>query len=156
MIHVEKCVCFCLLLKGNSGIRYMLDGRWFAFFTTTSPSPTPLDDTAVQAAVYVAEFTWDIPHIAQAANVVTDTLSRPPGHAAAGRPPSVATCVNVTSWSQVTALRRGKLNSSSPSLPGAADGMAHMQPAAGISFSRMAANQVSCPNTHCRPLSPPP
>jgi hypothetical protein len=65
---------------------------------TTSPSPTPLDGTPVQAAVYVAEYTWDVPHIAHAANVVADTLSRPSGHAAAGRPPSVATNVKVPSW----------------------------------------------------------
>jgi hypothetical protein len=59
-------------------------------------------------------------HIAGAANVVADTLSRPPGHAAAERPPSAATCVKVPSRSQVVALQGGKLNSSPPSLPGVA------------------------------------
>jgi hypothetical protein len=66
-----------------------------------------------------------------------------------------------TSESQV-ALQGGKQNSSPPSLPGVAaelawqlawqlvwqlHGVADVQPAAGISFSKMAANQASCPST---------
>jgi transposase InsO family protein len=96
---------------------------------------------------YVAEYTSDIRHIDGAANVVADTLSRPPRHAAVERPPSAATCVKAPSGSQVVALQGGKLNSSPPSLPGMAAGVADVQPAAGISFHRMAANQVSCPST---------
>ncbi len=46
-----------------------------------------------------------------------------------------------------SALQGGKLNSSPPSLQGVAAGVADVQPAAGISFSRMAANQASCPST---------
>jgi hypothetical protein len=53
----------------------------------------------------------------------------------------------VPSGSQVVALQGGKLNSSPLSLPGVAAGVADLQPAAGISFHRMAANQVSCPST---------
>jgi hypothetical protein len=87
----------------------------------------------------MAEFTSDIGHIAGAANLVADILSRPPGHTGEGGPPWVATCVKTPPRSQVATL----LNSFPPSLPGVAD----MQLAAGISFSRLAANQTSCPST---------
>ncbi len=79
--------------------------------------------------------------------MVADTLSRPPGHAAAERPPSAATSVKVPSGSQVVALQGGKLDSFPPSLPGVAASVADVQPATGVSFHRMAANQVSCPST---------
>jgi hypothetical protein len=95
----------------------------------------------------VVEYTSDIRHIVGAANVVADTLSILPGHAAAERPSSAATCVKVPSGSQVVALQGGKLNSSPPSLPDVAAGVANVQPAVGFSFHRMAANQVSCPST---------
>jgi hypothetical protein len=94
----------------------------------------------------VAEYTSDIRHIAGAANVVADTLSRPSGHAAAERPPSAATCVKALSGSQVVALQGGKLNPSPPSLPGVAASVADVQPATGVSFHRMVGNQVSCPS----------
>jgi hypothetical protein len=93
---------------------------------------------------YVAEYTSDIRHIAGAANVVADTLSRPPGHAAAERPPSAATCVKAPSESHVVALQGGKLNSSPPSLPGVAANVADVQPVTGVSFHKMAANQARC------------
>ncbi len=76
----------------------------------------------------VAEYTSDICHIAGAATVVADTLSRPPGHTAAERPPSAATCVKAPSGSQVVALQGGKLNSSPPSLPGVVASVADVQP----------------------------
>jgi hypothetical protein len=94
----------------------------------------------------VAEYTSDIRHIAGAANVVADTLSRLPRHAAAEGPPSVATCLKAPSGSQVVALQGNKLNSSPPSLPGVAASVADMQPAVGVSFHRMAANQASRPS----------
>jgi transposase InsO family protein len=139
---------------GIHHFRYMLDGRRFAIFTDHKPLTYALARvsepwTARQSRqlFYVAEFTSDIRHIAGAANVVADTLSRPPGHAAAERPPSAATCVKAPSGSQVVALQGGKLNSSPPSLPGVAASVADVQPATGVSFHRMAANQVSCPST---------
>jgi hypothetical protein len=95
----------------------------------------------------VAEYTSHIRHIAGAANVVADTLSRPPGHAVAERPPSVVTCVKVPSGSQVVALQGGKLNFYPPSLPGVAASVADVQLATGLSFHKMAANQASCPST---------
>jgi hypothetical protein len=94
----------------------------------------------------MAEYTSDIRHIAGAANVVADTLSRPPGLAAAEGPPLAATCVKVPSRSQVVTLQGGKLNSSSPS-PGVAAGVGEVQPAMGISFQKMTANQASCLST---------
>jgi hypothetical protein len=94
----------------------------------------------------MAEYTSDIRHIAGAANVVADTLSRLPRHAAAEGPPSVATCLKAPSGSQVVALQGNKLNSSPPSLPGVAASVADMQPAVGVSFHRMAANQASRPS----------
>jgi hypothetical protein len=135
---------------GIRHFRYMLGGRRFAIFTDHKPLTYALARvsdpwTARQSRQlsYVAEYTSDIRHIAGAANVVADTLSRPPGHAAAERPPLAATCSKAPSGSQVVALQGGKLNSSPPSLPGVAAGMADVQPVAGISFHRMAANQVS-------------
>jgi hypothetical protein len=59
----------------------------------------------------------------------------------------VATCVKVPSGSQVVALQGGELNSSSPSLPGVAAGVADVQPAVGVCFHKMTANQASCPST---------
>jgi hypothetical protein len=96
----------------------MLNGRWFAIFTdhkllTYALARVSGPWTARQSRQlsYVVEYTSDIRHIAGAANVVADTLSRPPGHAAAEGPPSTATCVKVPSGSQVVALQGGKLNS---------------------------------------------
>jgi hypothetical protein len=79
--------------------------------------------------------------------VVAYTLSRSHGHGAAERPPSAATCVKVPSGSQVVALQGGKINSSTPPLPGVAAGVADVQPAVGVSFPKMAANQASFPST---------
>ncbi len=132
----------------------MLDGRRFAIFTDHKPLTYALARvsepwTACQTRQlgYVAEYTLDIRHIAGAANVLADTLSRQPGHAVAERPPSAATCVKAPSGSQVVALQGGKLNSSPPSLLGVAESVAEMQPATGVSFHKMAANQASCPST---------
>jgi hypothetical protein len=54
-----------------------------------APYLQPLDGTPKQAKQisHEAEFTTDIRHIAEAANAVADTLSRPPGHMAAKDPP---------------------------------------------------------------------
>jgi hypothetical protein len=104
-----------------------------------------MDSTKIQASVLHAEFTStsEIRHINGAANVVADTLSRWPGNAVVGEFPPVVTCVNVPSGSQVAALRQGKQNSSPTSLPGVAD----VQLAEGISFTRMADNKASCTST---------
>jgi hypothetical protein len=132
----------------------MPDGRRFAIFTDHKPLTYDLARvsepwTARQSRQlsYMAEYTSDIRHIAGAANMVADTLSRPPGNAEAERPLSAATCVKAPSESQVVALQGGKLNSSPPSLPGVAASVADVQPATSVSFHRMAANQVSCPST---------
>ncbi len=139
--------------SGIRHFRYMLDGRQFAIFTDHKPLTYTLARvsdpwTAHQSRQlsYMAEYTSDIRHIARAANMVADTVSRLPGHAVAEGPPPAVTCVKVPSGSQVVALQGGKLNSSSPSLPGVAAGMADVQPAVGISFHKMAAKQASCPS----------
>jgi hypothetical protein len=145
------------LLACSAGIRhfrYMLDGRRFAIFTDHKPLTYALARvsepwTARQSRQlsYVAKYRSDIRHIARAANVVADTLYRPPGHAAAERPPSAATCVKAPSVSQVGALQGGKLISSPPPLPGVAASVADVQPVTDVSFHKMAANQASCPST---------
>ncbi len=58
---------------------------------------------------------------------------------------------------RVSGCRRAGMQaeSSPPSLPGVEAGVADVQLAAGISFSRMAANQASCPST-LQALIPPP
>jgi cleavage and polyadenylation specificity factor subunit 1 len=116
----ELFACFA----GIRHFRYMLDGRRFAIFTDHKPLTyalarvsEPLTARQTRQLSYVAEYTSDIRHIAGAANMVADTLSRPPGHAAAEKPPSAVTCVKAPSGSQVVALQGGKFNSSTPSLP---------------------------------------
>jgi transposase InsO family protein len=132
----------------------MLDSRRFVIFTDHKPLTYALTRvsepwTARQSRQlsYVAEYTSDIHHIDGAAIMVADTLPRPPGDPAAEGPPSAATCVKAPSGSQVVALQGGKLNSSPPSLPCLAAGVADVQPVVGISFHRMAANQAGCPST---------
>jgi hypothetical protein len=73
---------------GIRHFRYMLDGQRFAVFTDHKPltySLSRVSDprTARQCGQlsYVVEFTSDIRHIAGAANLVADILSRLPGHA---------------------------------------------------------------------------
>jgi hypothetical protein len=117
----------------------MLDGCHFAIFTdhkllTYALAHVSDSWTARQSRQlsYVIEYTWDICHIAGAANMVADTLSRPTRHAEAERPPSAATCVKVPSVSQAVALQGGLLNSSPPSQPGVAAGVRDVQLAAGI------------------------
>jgi hypothetical protein len=79
---------------GIRHFKYMLDGRRFSIFTLHKPLTYALSRvsepwTARQSRQlsYMAEYTSDILHIAMTANVVVDTLSRLPGHAAAERPP---------------------------------------------------------------------
>jgi hypothetical protein len=106
--------------------RYMLEGRRFAIFTDHKPLTYALarvsDPWAARQSrqlSYVVEHTSDIHHIAGAANVVADTLSRPPGHTVVEGPPSAVTCVKEPSRSQVVAF-----HSTPPSLPGMDTGRA--------------------------------
>jgi hypothetical protein len=132
----------------------MMDGRRFTVFMDQKPLTYALSRvsdpwTAHQCKMlsYVAEFTSDICHIAGAANVMADSLSRPPGHVVAGGPLLAATCVKVPHGSQVAALNDGKQKSSPPSLFGVTAGVFDVHPTAGISFTKMAASQASCPST---------
>ncbi len=64
----------------------------------------------MQSAVpYEAEFTWDIRHIVRAANIVVDSLSRPPGHVAVKLvgPPSAVACVKALFRSHVATQQGG-------------------------------------------------
>jgi hypothetical protein len=86
----------------------MLDGSRFAIFTDHKPITyvlvrvyDPWTARQSRQLSYVAEYTSDIRHIARAANVVADTLSRPPNHGAAGGPPSAAACVKAPSGSNL-------------------------------------------------------
>jgi hypothetical protein len=131
----------------------MLDGGQFTIFADHKPLTFPqhrcptLGQHASPGNCHTWQYTLDFRHIAGAANLVADTLSRPPGHAAAEGPPSAATFIKVPSGSQVVALQGGKLNSSTPSLLGVAAGVVDMHPAVGISFPKMAANQANCIST---------
>jgi hypothetical protein len=71
--------------------RFMLEGRRFTLYTDHKPLTTavrrstePWTGKQCRQLAYIAEFTSDIQHIAGSDNVVADTLSRPPGGAAAG------------------------------------------------------------------------
>ncbi len=103
---------------GIRHLRYMLDGHWFAIFTDHKPLSYDLawvsDPWTVcqsRQLSYVAEYTR---HIERAVNVVVDTLSKPHGHMAAGRPPSAGTCVKVPSGSQVATLQLIRFKSLMP------------------------------------------
>ncbi len=101
-----------------------------------------MDSPPVQAAVLCGQV-GHLPHL-RSTNVVAEILSRLLDKRRRGS--SLASdLLKVPLGYQVAALQGGKLNSSPPSLPGVAAGMAEVQPAAGI--SRMAANQASCPST---------
>jgi hypothetical protein len=71
--------------------RFMLEGRRFTLFTDHKPLTTavrrstePWTAKQCRQLAYIANFTSDIQHISSSDNVVADTLSRPPGGAAAG------------------------------------------------------------------------
>jgi hypothetical protein len=59
----------------------------------------------------------------------------------------VATCVKVPSGFLLATLQGGKQKSSPHSLCCVAASVAGVQPATDISFSKLAANQASCPST---------
>jgi cleavage and polyadenylation specificity factor subunit 1 len=66
---------------------HMLEGLRFTVFTDHKPLTRAISRvsdpwTARQSRhlAYIAEYTSDIQHVARTANVVADTLSRPPGH----------------------------------------------------------------------------
>jgi hypothetical protein len=89
-----------------------------------------VDSPPVQSAVpYQAEFASVIRHIAEAAIIVVDAVSRPPGHMAVklvGPPPAVA-CVKAPFRSHVAAQQGGKLKSSTSTPHGVAAGVAEVQ-----------------------------
>ena len=64
--------------------RHMLEGRPFAVWTDHKPLCGALSSSAEKSPrqtrhlSYISEFTADIRHVAGSANVVADTLSRPP------------------------------------------------------------------------------
>jgi hypothetical protein len=72
------------IFSGIRYFRYMLEGRRFTVFTDHKPLVTALRRqsepwTAKQQRQlsYIAEYTRDLQHVAEVANVVADTLSRP-------------------------------------------------------------------------------
>jgi hypothetical protein len=84
--------------SGIRHFRYMLDDRRFAIFTDHKPQvrmSNPWIARQSRQLSYVAAYMSDICHIAEAAKVVADTLSRLPRHAVARRPPSAVTYVKV-------------------------------------------------------------
>jgi len=133
----ELFACFA----GIRHFRHMLDGRRFAVYTDHKPLTYPLSRVSDPWTVrqcrqlsYVAEYTSDIRHIASAAKVVADTLSRPPGHAA----PALVAAL------RATAVQGGKHNSIPASV---AASVVNVQSAAGFSYTSMAAHQTTCPST---------
>jgi len=126
---------------GIRHFRHMLEGRRFAVYRDHKPLTYALSRvsdpwTARQSRQlsYVAEYTSDIHHIASAAKVVADTLSRPPGHAA----PALVAAL------RATAVQGGKHNSVPASV---AASVVNVQSAAGFSYTNMAAHQTTCPST---------
>jgi hypothetical protein len=109
-----------------------------------------MDSEGTKAALIEAELTSDVRHIAGKANVVADTLSRPPPSAVAG--------VKEPSGSPATARQGGKPESSTPSLPGsqpapavaevsAPAGTATPAPLHSVDYSLMAVEQERCKET---------
>jgi hypothetical protein len=75
--------------SGIRHFRHLLEGRRFVVYTDHKPLThaiacvsDPWTARQCRQLAYVAEYTSDIRHITGSANIVADTLSRPPGHAA--------------------------------------------------------------------------
>jgi hypothetical protein len=75
--------------SGIRHFRHLLEGRKFVVYTDHKPLThaiarvsDPWTARQCRHLAYVAEYTSDIRHIAGAANIVADTLSRLPGHTA--------------------------------------------------------------------------
>jgi hypothetical protein len=72
---------------GIRHFRHMLEGRRFTVYMDHKPLTqaiarvsAPWTTRQCRHLAYIAEYTSDIQHVAGTANVVADTLSRPPGH----------------------------------------------------------------------------
>jgi transposase InsO family protein len=128
----------------------MLEGREFAVFTDHKPLTSALRRvsepwTARQQRhlAYIAEYTSDLRHIAGVANVVADTLSRPPSpdEAAATAAESKPGCVKAPPGSQPASAASGPL-------------LAVAAATAAVDYDWLAREQPGCPATQAALSSP--
>ena len=129
--------------------QFELEGRKFHVITdhlplvsTLSRVSPPWSSCQQCQLAYISEFTSDIRHTSGAANVVADSLSRPPSSGIS--PPSplpapgamVSKVSELLEVSEVTDIPE-KISSLPSPFPASA---------VGINFSELAAEQLSCPN----------
>jgi transposase InsO family protein len=134
----------------------MLEGRRFTLYTDHKPLTTavrrstePWTAKQCRQLAYIAEFTSDIQHIAGSENVVADTLSRPPGGAAAG------TALESPPRGPVRADRgdkdKIKLSTSSGGLRSSVEALPQVNAVratpAAVDYAALAAHQAACPLT---------
>jgi hypothetical protein len=148
----------------------MLEGRRFTIYTDHKPLThavarvsDPWTARQCRHLAYLAEYTSDIQHVAGSANVVADTLSRPPGHVARAKSPPSFPAGGLSAGN-------GQRATSSPIRPGpqspASSGvrtvddrpvvaaLAPVTPFPAISWRTMAQNQQSCPAVQLARSSP--
>jgi cleavage and polyadenylation specificity factor subunit 1 len=126
--------------------RYMLEGRSFCVFTDHKPlvaalgrKTEPWSAKQQRQLAYIAEYTSDLRHVAGAANVVADTLSRPATTvpAAVSLPPAATSSPSSSSSSSMVA---GVETRPVPASNNAAEGSA-------IDFAAVAEAQRACAET---------
>ncbi len=134
----------------------MLEGRRFTLYTDHKPLTTsvrrstePWTAKQCRQLAYIAEFTSDIQHIAGSDNVVPDTLSRPPGGAAAGiiseSPPRSTVRADRGDKDKIKlSTSSGGLRTPVEALPEVND--ARASPAT-VDYAALAAHQGACPLT---------
>jgi cleavage and polyadenylation specificity factor subunit 1 len=136
------------VFSGIRFFRFMLEGRKFAVFTDHKPLTSALKRvsgpwTARQQRhlAYIAEYTSDLRHIAGVANVVADTLSRPPlpEKAAATAAANKPGCVKAPPGSQPASAASGPLLAVA---------------AAAVDYDWLAREQLGCPATQAALSSP--
>jgi hypothetical protein len=156
---------------GIRHFRHMLEGRRFTVYTDHKPLThavarvsDPWTTRQCRHLAYIAEYTSDIQHVAGSANVVADTLSRPPGHVARTEsPPSSFPAGGLSAGN-------GQRATSSPSRPGpqspASSGvqvvvdrpvvaaLVPVTPFPAIGWRAMAQNQQLCPAVQLARSSP--
>jgi transposase InsO family protein len=138
------------VFSGIRFFRFMLEGRKFAVFTDHKPLTSALKRvsepwTARQQRhlAYIAEYTSNLRHIAGVANVVADTLSRPPSpeKAAATAAGSKPGCVKAPPGSQPASAASGPL-------------LVVAAATTAVDYDWLAREQPGCPSTQAALSSP--
>ena len=115
----------------------MLEGRPFVVWTDHKPLCGALASSAEKSPrqtrhlSFISEFTTDLRHVAGSANVVADTLSRPPMDAAAVDDPTAAAVAGVSADSCVVEPAE-IARSQAANMPEMEDYISNQDPASGL------------------------